>query len=148
MIVTDSEAVPPALVAVQVRVVPVVSLVIVVGPQPDDDEIADSLSTTVHVTVTSLVYQPLFPSVPLTFGVTTGGVESVTGGGSTWSVKLAGAVFQVLPDLPPVTVATLIVYVPGTPDVNDTALAFAGPAPDQTESSTAWAVTFCRDGTA
>ena len=81
------------------------------------------------MTVTSLVYQPLFPSVPLTFGVTTGGVESVTGGGSTWSVKLAGAVFQVLPDLPPVTVATLIVYVPGTPDVNDTALAFAGPHP-------------------
>lgn len=46
------------------------------GPQPLDDEIEDSLSTTVHETPTLLVYQPLLPSVPLTLGVMTGGVAS------------------------------------------------------------------------
>jgi hypothetical protein len=76
LIVTDWEAVPPALVAVHVSVVPVVSDVIVVEPQPDEDEIAESGSVTVQLTVTLLVYQPLFPSVPLTLGVITGGVLS------------------------------------------------------------------------
>jgi hypothetical protein len=38
--------------------------------------IVDSLSVTVQLTETSLVYQLLLPSVPLTFGVITGGVVS------------------------------------------------------------------------
>ena len=37
----------------------------------------DSGSVTVHATVTLLLYQPLLPSVPVTFGVITGGVVSV-----------------------------------------------------------------------
>jgi hypothetical protein len=76
LIVTDSLVVPPALVAEQVRVVPPVSVLIVVGPQPDEDEIVDSPSVTDHETVTLLVYHPLFPRMPLTFGVIAGGVES------------------------------------------------------------------------
>ena len=76
LIVTDWDEVPPALVAVQVSVVPVVSLVIVVEPHPELELIGDSLSMTVHETLTSLTYQPLFPSVPTTPGVMIGGVES------------------------------------------------------------------------
>jgi hypothetical protein len=79
-IVTDCELVPPALVAVQVRVVPlfVVSVLIKVGSHPLEEEIADSASTTDQETVTSLIYQPLLPKVPLTIGVITGPVLSVT----------------------------------------------------------------------
>ena len=40
--VTDLELVPPALVAVQVKVVPLVSEVTVVVPQPEDEVIDDS----------------------------------------------------------------------------------------------------------
>src|SRR5919106_595741 len=76
LIVTDFEAVPPALVASQVSVVPAVSALIVVESQPLVEEIADSLSTTVHETVTLLVYQSLLPRVPLTLGEMTGGVVS------------------------------------------------------------------------
>ena len=76
LIVTDCDDVPPALVAEHVKVVPAVSALTVVGSQPDADEIAVSLSTTPHVTVTSLTYQPLLPSVPVTFGVMTGGLAS------------------------------------------------------------------------
>src|SRR5690349_9018575 len=45
---------------------------------------ADSGSVTVQLTCTLLVYHPLAPSVPLTLGVMTGGVES--GGGLTVKV--------------------------------------------------------------
>jgi hypothetical protein len=62
--VTDLELVPPWLVAVQVIVVCCVSVVIVVVPQPEDEVIAESGSVTSHVTVTSLLYQPFWPSVP------------------------------------------------------------------------------------
>ena len=65
---------PPLLVAVQVSDWPTVSVVIVVGLQPDDDEVADSASTTLHCTVTSATYQALLPSVPVMVGVITGGV--------------------------------------------------------------------------
>jgi hypothetical protein len=81
LIVTDWLAVPPALVAVQVRVVPVVSVVIVVGPHPEVDVIDDSGSLTVQVTVTLETYQPFAPRVPLTAGVMTGGVASDGGHG-------------------------------------------------------------------
>jgi hypothetical protein len=48
----------------------------------DFEVISDSSSVTVQVTSTSLVYHPLFPSVPIMFGVTIGGVVSISGAGS------------------------------------------------------------------
>ena len=74
--VTDWEAVPPLLVAEQVKVVPVVSDATVEAPHPVVDVTADSASATVHETDTLLVYHPLFPRVPVTVGVMTGGVLS------------------------------------------------------------------------
>lgn len=76
LIVTDAVAVPPPRVAEQVSVVPLVSVVMLVASQPVVDEIADSLSTTVHVTEMSLTYQSALPGVPVTVGVMTGGVAS------------------------------------------------------------------------
>ena len=76
LIVTEFELVPPALVAVQVRVVPVVSAVSVVALHPEEEVMADSGSLTVQLTFTLLVYQPLLPAVPVTLGVMTGGVVS------------------------------------------------------------------------
>ena len=70
------EAVPPALVAWQVNVRPAVSVDTVWGPQPICVVTLDSLSTTDHVRLTVLLYQPLLPEVPLTVGVRTGGVVS------------------------------------------------------------------------
>jgi hypothetical protein len=74
--VTDWLFVPPPLVAEHVKVTPEVSVVTLLVPQPDWEVIVESGSVTVQVTVTLLLYQPLFPRVPLTFGVITGGVES------------------------------------------------------------------------
>ena len=76
LIVTDCELEPPALVAEQVRVVPEVSALIRVEPHPVEEEMADSRSVTVQLTVTSDTYQLLAPRVPLTFEVMTGGVVS------------------------------------------------------------------------
>jgi hypothetical protein len=76
LIVTDCDAVPPLLVAWHVKVTPEVSLVTELGSQPVLDVTALSGSLTFHVTDTLLVYQPLFPSVPVTFGEMSGGVES------------------------------------------------------------------------
>ena len=73
------------LVAVQVYVVPAVSVESVVDPQPVLLEMALSVSVTVDDTVTLPTYQLLFPSVPLTCGVTDGGVVSV--GADTVSVS-------------------------------------------------------------
>jgi hypothetical protein len=56
--VTDCALVPPRLVAVQVNVVPAMSLVMLVAPQPLVFEMVDSASLTVQETPTSLVYQP------------------------------------------------------------------------------------------
>lgn len=74
--VTDFVAVPPELVAEQVSVVPAVSALMLVLPQPVVEEIVESGSVTLQDTLTSLVYQPLLPAVPDTLGVITGGVES------------------------------------------------------------------------
>ena len=54
---------------------PGVSALIVVGAQ-GGELTADSGSTTVQVTVTSPMYQPLVPAVPVTIGVIAGGVPS------------------------------------------------------------------------
>jgi hypothetical protein len=61
LMVTDCELVPPALVALQVKVWPAVSVLTVVGPQPLEDVIDDSGSFTVQLMYTSLTYQPLLP---------------------------------------------------------------------------------------
>jgi hypothetical protein len=74
--VTGWLALPPALVAEQVNVVPGVLAAIVVGSQPVLFVTADSGSVTLQLTVTSLVYQSLLPCVPATVGVMAGGVES------------------------------------------------------------------------
>ena len=77
LIVTDCEALPPALVASHVTVVPLVSLVIAVGSHPLVCSVAgDSASATVQVTVTSLRYQPFSPGVPVTPGAIAGGDRS------------------------------------------------------------------------
>jgi hypothetical protein len=76
LIVTAFDAAPPTLVALHVYVVPVVSMRTTDVPHPVVDEIAESGSVTVQLTVTLLTYQPALPSVPLTTGVMTGGVVS------------------------------------------------------------------------
>jgi len=70
--VTDFDAVPPSLVAVQVSVSPVVSLTTATVGQ-GGDEIADCGSLTSQLTVTSLVYQESSPVVPTTFATISGG---------------------------------------------------------------------------
>src|SRR5436853_371722 len=72
-------AVPPRLVALQAKVTPALSLVILLGPHPVWLLIDVSLSTTLQVTFTLLVYQPFVPCVPTTCGVRIGGVVSHTG---------------------------------------------------------------------
>src|SRR5688500_14005558 len=58
--VTDRVVEPPALVAVQVKVTPVVSELTVAPAQPADWEVTvDSGSATAKLTLTLLVYQPL-----------------------------------------------------------------------------------------
>src|SRR4051812_3730050 len=59
LIVTLWLLVPPALLAEQVKLTPLVSLVTLVLVQPLCELIADSLSTTLQLIVTSLMYQPL-----------------------------------------------------------------------------------------
>ena len=81
LMVTLAEAMPPAEVAEQVKVTPAVSEVTFWFPQPVVVT-ADSASVTAQDTVTSDTYQPLLPSVPLTVGVTMGGVESAGGRGT------------------------------------------------------------------
>ena len=76
LIVTLWLAVPPALLAVQVKVMPIVSLVMLCVSQPLWLLMADSESLTFQLTVTSLTYQPLLPSVPLILGAITGAVLS------------------------------------------------------------------------
>jgi hypothetical protein len=76
LIVTLWIVVPPVLVAWQVKVTPVVSVATVWRSQPTCMVTVDSLSTTDQLTLTVLVYQPLFPSVPLILGVMIGGVVS------------------------------------------------------------------------
>ena len=75
--VTDFVVVPPALVALQVFVVPAVSVEIVDGAQPVEVRIADCASVTVQVTFTLERYQLFEPSVPVTVEVTFGGLVSL-----------------------------------------------------------------------
>lgn len=76
--VTDCVVESPALlVAVQETTVLAVSVVKIVGAQPE--KMPDCASVVVHDTVTLLMYQPFEPDVPDMFGVTTGGVVSVIG---------------------------------------------------------------------
>ncbi len=79
LMVTEAVLVPPALVEAQVIVMPDVSLVTFVGPQPCDEPMADSASVTFQVTDTFERNQPLAPEVPLTTGVMMGAVESPCG---------------------------------------------------------------------
>jgi hypothetical protein len=95
--VTDWEAVPPALVAEQVKVVPEVSDVTAEAPHPVVDVTADCGSLTAHETETLLVYHPLFPRVPTMLGVITGGV--VSGAAVTRSVNDSLLVVPVPPVL-------------------------------------------------
>src|SRR5262249_44080826 len=74
--VTLFEVVPPALVAWQVKVVPVVSVATVWELQPVCMVTVDSLSITDQLRVTVLVYQPFVPKVPVIVEVMTGGVVS------------------------------------------------------------------------
>ena len=95
LIVTLSDAVPPADVASQVRVVPAVSVETVVAPQPVVEVTAEPSSVTVQVTSTSLTNQPLSPIGPATSTVIVGGVSSggvggtITGGSVPWTVRSA-----------------------------------------------------------
>jgi hypothetical protein len=68
LMVTLWVVVPPALVAEQVKVCPVVSVVTDAGPQPVWLVIGATASVTFQVTVTLPVCQPLVPSVPATLG--------------------------------------------------------------------------------
>src|SRR5262245_7959002 len=100
----------PALVAVQVKVVPLarVSALRVIGSQPLWLVMVDSVSLTLQVRCTSLVYQPLLPSVPVTLGVMIGGVLSTNSSNAPmsqcgpcgrlmprWSGLLTGGVAQI-----------------------------------------------------
>src|SRR5688572_19552773 len=67
---------PPTKVAVQVSVVPVVSVLTVVGSQPDVEVTSLSSSLTVHETGTSEVYQPSRPSGSGVFATMTGALVS------------------------------------------------------------------------
>jgi hypothetical protein len=79
LIVTEAEFVRlTLLVAVQVSVMPALSRVRFDALQPVKEEIPVSGSCTSQLTVTSLVYQPPDPKVPLTLGMMTGAVPSTT----------------------------------------------------------------------
>src|SRR6185503_20855635 len=65
--VTEAVDEPPADDAVQVNVTPAVSAVTKLVPQPVVALTGALSSMVVHATSTSLVYQPLLPSVPETF---------------------------------------------------------------------------------
>lgn len=78
LIRTEADADKPApLMAEQVKVVPSVSVESVVVPQPLEEDMPDSGSTTFQLTVTGLPYQLLLPKVPAMLGVMTGGVVSL-----------------------------------------------------------------------
>src|SRR5688572_6492571 len=64
LIVTVSLSLPPSDVAAHVKLNDSVSWLTTVVPQPLCDEIADSPSVTLKLTVTSETYHPFRPSVP------------------------------------------------------------------------------------
>ena len=69
---TDCVVVPPAEVAVQVKVLPSVSVVTADASQPVVAPTAELASVTDQEIWTSLLYQPLVPNVPDTLGETVG----------------------------------------------------------------------------
>ncbi len=74
--VTDEEADNlAALVAEHVRVIPGVSAVRLVGPQPEEVVMTESGSLTFQLTVTALRYHPLLPVTPEISGTISGGLE-------------------------------------------------------------------------
>ena len=73
--VTELLAVPPPLVAVQVKPCEP-SVVTVTAPQPVEALTTDSASVTLQDTATFPVYQPASPAGPATVGMMTGGVAS------------------------------------------------------------------------
>src|SRR5581483_4286605 len=56
---------PTPFVAEQVRVMPSVSAVRLIGAHPVEDAMPDSGSDTLQLTVTAVRYQPLLPAAPL-----------------------------------------------------------------------------------
>ena len=76
LMVTEFELLPPALVALQVKVAPVVSVLTLAAPQPEVEVTLESGSVTIQPTLTFPTYQPSAPAVPVTLGVMTGGVLS------------------------------------------------------------------------
>ncbi len=98
LIVTELEAVLPALsVAEQVSTVPVVFVVMLVGPQPVDEAIPAESVGAGHVTpTTSLVYQPFAPRVPVTAGGPTVGAVLSTSTEITGEVKVSPALSVVI----------------------------------------------------
>jgi hypothetical protein len=75
--VTERCVVRPApSVAEHVSVVPAVSAVSFVTPQPLEESTSDTESDTNQLTDTSPVYQPFAPGVPVIDGVASGGLES------------------------------------------------------------------------
>ena len=68
---------PAPLVAEQVSVVPAVSVVSVVVPQPLEEAMPDSGSLTSQLTVTFVLFQPAALGGGVTVGTMTGGVGSV-----------------------------------------------------------------------
>src|SRR5438046_1779821 len=91
LMVTELVLVPPALVAVHVRVVPVVFELSRVVPQPLVEETGEPPSVTFQLTTTSLRNQPLVPRTPFTAAVMKGGVVSATSNwyGLPWSTASA-----------------------------------------------------------
>src|SRR5690349_20845798 len=75
--VTLALAVPPEELAVQVIVVPAVSSVTTVVPQPPCDRIGDCGSVTAKLTCTLVTYQSSTNEVPITDEVMTGGERSI-----------------------------------------------------------------------
>ena len=77
LMVTLRVVVPPSELAEQVKTVPLLFVDSVLSAHAAD-VMADSPSAAVHFTVTSPVYQPFLPSVPVTVYATAGGVLSRT----------------------------------------------------------------------
>src|SRR5688572_29113073 len=79
IVTDDSDVSPVGFEARHVMVVPLVSALMVVGPQPVSAGVpASAAASTSHSTVTSDLYQPLKPSLPLT--------RTVIVGGANWSL--------------------------------------------------------------
>src|SRR4051794_27250056 len=97
------------------------SLDTTVVPHPVDDEICDSGSVTVHVTVTGETYHPLLPAVPATCATTTGGVGAATSTGGDPAATWCDTPSTTTVTVPPVTLLTDAPWPPG-PSVTSAAV--------------------------